>query len=90
MISLSKNGSELLFQKLLSIESELVSLLKKGFLPYSYIPLNDFIEDFTEYGLKQDKLLQILPDYHMIQEKIEFTDNGEYARVPEVIYHYKS
>ncbi len=90
LLRLSKNGSEWLFPKLLSIESELVSLLKKGFLPYSYIPLNDFIEDFTEYGLKQDKLLQILPDYHMIQEKIEFTDNGEYARVPEVIYHYKS
>ncbi|HNC00889.1 MAG TPA: hypothetical protein PLS71_21775, partial [Leptospiraceae bacterium] len=90
LLRLSKSGSEWLFPKFLSVESELVSLLKKGFQPYAYIPLNDFIEDFTNYGLKSDKLVQILPDYHMIQEKVEFTDNGEFAKVPEVIYHYKS
>lgn len=90
LLRLSKSGSEWLFPKFLSVESELVSLLKKGFQPYAYIPLTDFIEDFTSYGLKSDKLVQILPDYHMIQEKVEFTDNGEYSKVPEVIYHYKS
>lgn len=90
LLRLSKSGSEWLFPKLLSVESELISLLKKGFQPYAYIPLTDFIEDFTNYGLKSDKLVQILPDYHMIQEKVEFTETGEYTKVPEVIYHYKS
>ncbi len=90
LLRLSKNGSEWLFPKLLSVESELIGVLKKGFQPYSYIPLDDFIEDFTSYGLKTNKLVQILPDYHIIQEKIEFTDNGEYAKIPEVIFHYKS
>lgn len=90
LLRLSKSGSEWLFPKLLSVESELVTLLKKGFQPYMYIPLDDFIEDFTNYGLKANKLVQILPDYHMIQEKVEFTENGEYTKVPEVIYHYKS
>jgi hypothetical protein len=90
LLRLSKSGSEWLFPKLLSVESELVSLLKKGFQPYAYIPLTDFIDDFTNYGLKSNKLVQILPDYHMIQEKVEFTENGEYTKVPEVIYHYKS
>lgn len=90
LLRLSKNGSEWLFPKILSVESELINLLKKGFQPYSYIPLDDFIQDFTDYGLKSNKLVQILPDYHMIQEKIEFTSNGEYAKVPEVIFHFKS
>ncbi len=90
LLRLSKSGSEWLFPKLLSVESELVTLLKKGFQPFMYIPLDDFIEDFANYGLKSNKLVQILPDYHMIQEKVEFTENGEYTKVPEVIYHYKS
>ena len=43
---------------------------QKRFQPYMYIPLDDFIEDFLNYGLKANKLVRDPPDYHMIQEKL--------------------
>ncbi len=90
LIMQQKDGNSWFYPKLISFENEIVHLIKKGFHPYSYIPNYDFITDFIQYGIKLEKILEITPDYHIIDEKVEFDLSGEFKRVPEILIHYKT
>lgn len=90
LIMQQKEGSSWFYPKLISFENEIVHLIKKAFQPYSYIPNYDFISDFIKFGMKTEKILEITHDYHIIDEKIEFTEIGEFKRTPEILIHYKT
>ncbi len=90
LIHPSKKEPFWLYPKLGSLESEIASLLKKGFHPYSYIPMPDFIDDFVEYGLSTNALIRVLPDFHLIVDELDLTESGDYKRIPELITNYRA
>ncbi|TGK10982.1 hypothetical protein [Leptospira stimsonii] len=85
----NKAGKLWLFPKLASIEAEFSTLLKRGFQPYSYIPMMDFLRDFLSYSLKKNYVMKILPDYHIILDDLQLNPDGSYVNQPEVIAHYR-
>ncbi|EQA44897.1 hypothetical protein LEP1GSC050_3216 [Leptospira broomii serovar Hurstbridge str. 5399] len=86
----NKAGQLWLYPKLASIESEMASLLRRGFHPYHYIPMIDFLSDFVSYAKAKDALTQILPDYHIIIDDLQLNADGTYLHQPEVISHYRA
>ncbi|EMJ98249.1 hypothetical protein [Leptospira alstonii] len=85
----NKAGKNWLFPKLASLEAEFSTLLKKGFQPYSYIPMTDFLRDFLTYATKRNYVMKILPDYHVILDDLQLNPDGTYVNQPEVIAHYR-
>ncbi|MDV6234159.1 hypothetical protein CH379_000750 [Leptospira ellisii] len=85
----NKAGKTWLFPKLASIEAEFSTLLKRGFQPYGYIPMADFLRDFITYSLKKNYVMKILPDYHIILDDLQLNPDGSYVNQPEVIAHYR-
>ncbi|HMY66476.1 MAG TPA: hypothetical protein PK453_13865 [Leptospiraceae bacterium] len=86
----NKNGQDWLFPNRFSIENEIALLIKSAFKPYGYIPLNDFTEDFIDYGNAAKSLDQITPKYHMILDEIQLKEDGTYVRQPEMVIHYRA
>lgn len=68
-----------------SLEYEIVNLLRKGFAPYPYLPLSDFIHDFIDHAFNNGRLVRILDDYHIILDEPERDANGEYTKIPEAM-----
>ncbi|MGJ4753186.1 hypothetical protein [Leptospira kmetyi] len=85
----NKAGKNWLFPKLASLEAEFSTLLKRGFLPYSYIPMMDFLRDFLTYAVQKNYVMKILPDYHIILDDLQLNPDGSYVNQPEVIAHYR-
>lgn len=85
----SYKGKPWLFPRKGSIEIQITSILRKGFEPYDYIPQTDFIHDFTEYGIESDSLLQILPDYHIVESKLELNEDGNLLEEPELLFQLR-
>ncbi|TGK30384.1 hypothetical protein EHQ05_05370 [Leptospira yasudae] len=85
----NKAGKNWLFPKLASLEAEFSTLLKRGFQPYSYIPMMDFLRDFLTYANKKNYVMKILPDYHLILDDLQLNPDGSYVNQPEVIAHYR-
>ncbi|TGK28139.1 hypothetical protein EHQ12_13100 [Leptospira gomenensis] len=85
----NKAGKNWLFPKLASIEAEFSTLLKRGFQPYGYIPMTDFLRDFVTYSLKKNFVMKILPDYHIILDDLQLNPDGSYVNQPEVVAHYR-
>lgn len=85
----NKAGKNWLFPKLASFEAEFSTLLKKGFQPYGYIPMTDFLRDFLTYANKKNYVMKILPDYHIILDDLQLNPDGSYVNQPEVIAHYR-
>ncbi|MCG6191771.1 hypothetical protein LFX25_00755 [Leptospira sp. FAT2] len=85
----NKAGKNWLFPKLASLEAEFSTLLKRGFQPYSYIPMTDFLRDFLTYANKKNYVMKILPDYHLILDDLQLNQDGSYVNQPEVIAHYR-
>ncbi|TGL78412.1 hypothetical protein [Leptospira yasudae] len=85
----NKAGKNWLFPKLASLEAEFSTLLKRGFQPYSYIPMMDFLRDFLTYANKKNYVMKILPDYHLILDDLQLNQDGSYVNQPEVIAHYR-
>ncbi|MBE7412284.1 MAG: hypothetical protein L6Q54_14495 [Leptospiraceae bacterium] len=90
LIHPSKKEPLWLYPKFGSLESEIISLLKKGFPPYSYIPIQDFIDDFISYGMSTNALIQVLSDFHLIIDELDLTETGEYRKIPELITNYRA
>ncbi|GBF39877.1 hypothetical protein [Leptospira johnsonii] len=86
----NKSGQIWLYPKLASIQSEMASLLRRGFQPYSYIPMNDFLADFANYAKNKGAVVEILPDYHLILDDLQLNPDGTYVNQPEVIAHYRA
>jgi hypothetical protein len=86
----NKSGNDWLYPERFSLESEIASLIKTGFKPYSAIPIKDFIDDFIEYGNTRKNLEQITPKYHIIIDELQVKEDGSYARQPEMVNHYRA
>ncbi|TGK18134.1 hypothetical protein EHO61_11855 [Leptospira fluminis] len=86
----NKTGQLWLYPKLGSLESEMASLLRRGFQPYHYLPMTDFLSDFVNYAKSKEALTQILPDYHIIIDDLMLNPDGTYVHQPEVISHYRA
>ncbi|TGK03235.1 hypothetical protein EHQ53_05950 [Leptospira langatensis] len=86
----NKAGQIWLYPKLASLQSEMASLLKRGFLPYNYIPMNDFLWDFVNYAKNRGAVIEILSDYHLILDDLQLNPDGTYVNQPEVIAHYRA
>ncbi|TGN09392.1 hypothetical protein [Leptospira ilyithenensis] len=57
-----------------SFESDAEFILKKGFEPYFYIPLPDFIVDLVSYASASSKLYEINKNYHIVLSQNSFLD----------------
>lgn len=86
----NKSGQVWLYPKLASLQSEMASLLRRGFQPYSYIPMNEFLADFVNYAKNKEAVTEILPDYHLILDDLQLNPDGSYVNQPEVISHYRA
>ncbi|MGJ4787636.1 hypothetical protein [Leptospira koniambonensis] len=86
----NKSGQIWLYPKLASLQSEMASLIRRGFQPYSYIPMNDFLADFANYAKNKGAVVEILPDYHLILDDLQLNPDGTYVNQPEVIAHYRA
>ncbi|TGL61125.1 hypothetical protein [Leptospira sarikeiensis] len=86
----NKSGQIWLYPKLASLQSEMASLIKRSFQPFSYIPMNDFLSDFANYAKNKGEVVEILPDYHLILDDLQLNPDGTYVNQPEVIAHYRA
>lgn len=86
----NKNGNDWLYPERFSLESEIASLVKNGFKPYTALPTKDFIDDFIEYGNIRKNLEQITPKYHIIIDELQVKEDGSYVREPEMVNHYRA
>jgi hypothetical protein len=72
----------------LSLESDLNVLIKKAFAPFSPIAMTDFLSDFIVYGKSLHRLVEVLPDYHIIDEELEVDAQGNLTREPNIYFHF--
>ena len=86
----NKSGVDWLYPNNCSLEAEIGLLIKRGFKPYNYIPIKDFVDDFIEYGNEKGMLEQVMPGYHLIIDEIELKEDGSYLRPPEIVNHYRA
>ena len=77
-------GQEFFYPKLGSLEAEMNSIIRRGFAPYPYIPMRDFLDDFISYGLEKTAITTILDDYHIIVDELELNDDGSFKKTPEL------
>ena len=85
-----ENGKIIFLPKMLSIESQLNYLIEKAFLPYSPIFMEDFISDFINYGKSTNRLLEVLPDYHIVEDEVQINEKEELLKEPNIYFHFFS
>ncbi|MCE9501061.1 MAG: hypothetical protein K8R21_11285, partial [Leptospira sp.] len=90
LMQTNKAGNVWLQPKLGSLEAEVNSLVRKGFQPYNPLPVNDFVEDFINYGHSINSLIRVLPDYHLIVDELDLAEDGSYKKHPELINNYRA
>jgi hypothetical protein len=86
----NKNGLDWLYPERFSLESEITLLVKSGFKPIAYIPINEFINDFIEYGKVRNNLETITNSYHIIIDELQVKEDGSYTKQPEMVNHYRA
>ncbi|MCB1179924.1 MAG: hypothetical protein KDK36_20270, partial [Leptospiraceae bacterium] len=72
----------------LSIEHEINSLINSAFKPFSFIPIQDYIEDVIEYGNDKGYLIEITNDYHFRKSDILLDEYGNYIQSPPLYWHF--
>ncbi|GAB4423271.1 MAG: hypothetical protein OHK0011_03060 [Turneriella sp.] len=75
-----------------SLEYDFRRLLKKSYdkLQIPYIEIPDFFEDLRGFFDRNNDLVDRIGDrYHIVIDQLVLDDSGNYARVPEVIRHYR-
>jgi len=85
LLQKNKDGETWLYPKLGSLESEVTSLVRKGFGNVPYIPMTDFLVDFVNYAKEQGLAIAILPDYHIVLDHLEIHPDGSFKKLPEVV-----
>jgi hypothetical protein len=85
LIQKNKDGQPWLYPKLGSLESEVTSLIRKGFGSVPYIPMTDFLIDFVNYAKEQGHAISILPDYHIVVDELDIHPDGRFKKLPEVV-----
>ncbi len=81
----NKEGKTWLFPKLASLEAEIGQLVRRGFGNIPAISLPDFLEDCMEYGRRENLVVPILDDYHIVIDPLDLKADGSYNKVPEVV-----
>jgi len=75
-----------------SLEYDFRRLLKKSYdkLQLPYIEIPDFFEDLRGFFERNPDLVDRIGDrYHIVIDQLVLDEAGNYARVPEVIRHYR-
>ncbi len=72
------------------LEEELRSLARRSFTPYQFISINKFIENVISFGKKNEKLIEITPEYHICNTEILINPEGSIDRESEIFYHFYS
>lgn len=85
LLQKNKDGNTWLYPKLGSLEAEISSLVRKGFGNLPYIPMPDFLQDFTLFAREQNLALPILTDYHIVIDELNILPDGSFKRLPEVV-----
>ncbi|PJZ46631.1 hypothetical protein [Leptospira brenneri] len=85
LLQKNKEGNTWLYPKLGSLEAEISSLVRKGFGSLPYIPMPDFLQDFTVFAREQNLALSILSDYHIVIDELNILPDGSFKRLPEVV-----
>lgn len=85
LLQKNKEGNTWLYPKLGSLEAEISSLVRKGFGNLPYIPMPDFLQDFTLFAREQNLALSVLTDYHIVIDELNILPDGSFKRLPEVV-----
>lgn len=91
LIKLDGKGARF-YPDFFSLEYDFRRLLKKSYdkLQMPYIEIPDFFEDLRDFFSRATDLVDTIGDrYHIVIDQLMLDDNGNYARVPEVIRHYR-
>ncbi|MCZ8156945.1 MAG: hypothetical protein O9264_12530 [Leptospira sp.] len=65
LLKREENGNLAFTPHLFSIETDFVSIVEKGFIPFDSIPVPDFIQDLIQFGLSKQLLFSVSPRYHI-------------------------
>ncbi len=91
LIKLDGKGARF-YPDFFSLEYDFRRLLKKSFdkLQIPYIEIPDFFEDLRSFFSRSGDLVDRIGDrYHIVIDQLMLDETGNYARVPEVIRHYR-
>jgi hypothetical protein len=84
-----EKGSKKVFKPdAIALESDLKSIIKKGFKDFEYIDMSDFFEDVMNYGKSKNLIIQIGPNYHIGVDKININAEGGFEKRPELYFHF--
>lgn len=72
----------------LSLENELLTLIKKAFLPYKYFPQDDFFQDLYEYAKNNEDFIEVNSKYHFIDEELQVSKEGNFLKEPKIYFHF--
>lgn len=75
-----------------SLEYDFRRLLKKSYdkLQMPYIEIPDFFDDLRNFFSRATDLVDTIGDrYHIVIDQLMLDEQGNYARTPEVIRHYR-
>lgn len=91
LIKLDGKGARF-YPDFFALEYDFRRLLKKSYdkLQMPYIEIPDFFEDLRDFFSRATDLVDTIGDrYHIVIDQLMLDENGNYARVPEVIRHYR-
>lgn len=91
LIKLDGKGARF-YPDFFALEYDFRRLLKKSYdkLQIPYIEIPDFFEDLRSFFARATDIVDTIGDrYHIVIDQLMLDDNGNYARVPEVIRHYR-
>lgn len=92
LIKLDGSKGARFYPDFFSLEYDFRRLLKKSYdkLQLPYIEIPDFFEDLRSFFSRSGDLVDRIGDrYHIVIDQLMLDDNGNYARTPEVIRHYR-
>jgi hypothetical protein len=91
LIKLDGKGARF-YPDFFALEYDFRRLLKKSYdkLQMPYIEIPDFFEDLRDFFSRATDLVDTIGDrYHIVIDQLMLDESGNYARVPEVIRHYR-
>ena len=92
LIKLDGSKGARFYPDFFSLEYDFRRLLKKSYdkLQLPYIEIPDFFEDLRSFFSRSSDLVDRIGDrYHVVIDQLMLDESGNYARVPEVIRHYR-
>ncbi len=73
----------------ISFENEFSLLFRDAFMPYDALPIEDFYEDVIKYGVTNGKLIEVSPDYHILNTEFAFDKTGKLTDSPVIFKHFQ-